>query len=100
MLNCVYTGSTLLAIYFVVRQFIGEALAGDPHQSGSGTASVIDAKSDAVAVPERKFSGIAVQMLLVAMLVDTFHAALEAAAIAFHGARRHVLRAHTLLHRG
>ncbi len=56
---------------------IGEALAFRPGDSAAGTLFVINPDCGAVAVPEVKFGEIAVQMLLVTVLIDADHPALE-----------------------
>ena len=64
---------------------VGEALADDALQQRVGAVAVIAAKSLTVGVAEVKFSQIAVQVLLLAVLVDALHPALEDAEIAFDG---------------
>jgi hypothetical protein len=56
---------------------IGEPLADCALNRPSGARTVIDAEGNAVAVAEIEFSKIAVQMPLVAVLINTLHPALE-----------------------
>ena len=49
---------------------------------------IVHAQSNAIVVTEIKFGEIAMKMLLAAMLVRAFHAALEHAEIAFDGVGR------------
>ena len=57
----------------------------DTTQEGVSASHVIHAKGNAVVIAEIKLSEIAVQMLLAAMLVGAFHAALEDAEIVLDG---------------
>ena len=64
---------------------ISEPLADDTFYRAFGALHIIYAKPDAIAIAEIKLRKIAVQMLLAAMLVDAFHAALEDRIVAFNG---------------
>lgn len=64
---------------------VGQTLADDALHDQIGPGHVVDAKPDAVVVPEVKLGGIAMQMGLTAMLVDADHPALEDAVEAFDG---------------
>src|SRR3954468_4438643 len=63
----------------------GQPLANDAPDRTRSTLSVVDTKSNAVAVPEIKFAEITVQMVLGAMLIDALHAPLEDRKISFNG---------------
>src|SRR4051794_28842727 len=88
-----FTFSTRLSVnYFLdfvllcdASWFIGEPLALHPQQRRLGAPTVVHAQRDSVVVAELKFRQIAVKVLLVAMLIDTLHAALEQAKVAFDG---------------
>src|SRR6266852_3067713 len=69
----------------VVRRSIRQPLADDAFHGTFGALNVIYAKSDAVAISKVELCEISVQVLLFAMLVDAFHAALENAVEAFNG---------------
>ena len=56
---------------------IGEPLPLHAEQGFFGAHAVVNAQSDAVVVTELKFRDITAQMLLVAVLINTLHAALE-----------------------
>lgn len=62
-----------------------EPLAEDAFYGPRGTLHVIYAEPDAIGIAKVELCQITVQMLLLAMLVNTFHAALEDRIIAFHG---------------
>ena len=64
---------------------IGEPLAFDAFDSGFGAVNVAVAEPNAMVVAEVKFREIAVQMLLVAVLINSLHAALEDRERAFDG---------------
>ena len=64
---------------------IGEALAHDAFQSSISARAVINAEAQAVVVPKVKFSQVAVQMLLCAVLVNSVHAALKHAKVTLDG---------------
>jgi len=72
----------------VMSRSIGEPLANSTLHGASGTLYVIYAEPDAIAISEIKFRQIAVQMLLFAMLVDAFHAALEDRIVSLDGVGR------------
>src|SRR6185437_15965590 len=72
-----------------VRISVREPLADHALQRPRGQRGVIYAKRDAVAVAEVELSGVAVKMLLRAVLVDTLHAALEDAVEALDGLGMH-----------
>ena len=56
---------------------IGQPLADDAPYRRFGALLIIETECGTGIVPEIKFSGVAVQMPLVAMLIDADHAALE-----------------------
>ena len=60
-----------------VRRSIGEPLPDDTLQRALGAFGIIYAELDAIAMAKIEFSHIAVQVLLGAMLINAFHAALE-----------------------
>src|SRR3954447_10984183 len=66
---------------------IGKTLPFHSEQGRTCPAGIINAEPDAVVVTELELGQIAVQMLLVAMLIDAFHAALEQAEVAFDSVR-------------
>ena len=67
----------------VTRRRIGEAFAYDSLYGARSSLHVIYAEPNAIAIAEIKFRQIAVQMLLTAMLVDAFHAALKNRIVTF-----------------
>ena len=64
---------------------IGEALSDDASQRNIGTGPIIESVGDAVVIAELELTSIAMQVLLVAVLVDAAHTALEDREIAFNG---------------
>jgi len=66
-----------------MRHSISQPLADDAFQSDIGACSIIYAEFDAIGISEIKFTKIAMQMLLAAMLIDALHAALKDGEIAF-----------------
>jgi hypothetical protein len=64
---------------------IGEALSNNSLDCQFCALRVIYAEPDSIAIAEIEFGKVAVQMLLAAMLVDAFHAALEDRIVAFNG---------------
>jgi hypothetical protein len=64
---------------------IGEPLTHDTGKDVRGTAHVASAQGYAVVVAEIKLSEIAVKVLLIAMLIDATHAALEHRELALDG---------------
>jgi hypothetical protein len=75
---------------FLRNCFVGEPLALAAHDRARGALLVSDAKRLASVVPEVEFGKVVVQVLLVAMLVDAAHAALEHREEAFDGVGGHV----------
>ena len=73
--------------YSLVRQSIGKPLADNYLQRAICTLYVVNSKRRPLTIPEIELSKIAVKVLLGAVLVDTFHSALEDAEIAFDGNR-------------
>jgi hypothetical protein len=69
----------------VTRRRIGKTLSDDSLDRPFGALHVVNTEPDVIAVPEIILGKISVQMLLAAMLVDAFHAALEDRIIAFNG---------------
>jgi hypothetical protein len=69
----------------VVRRSISEPFSDDAFQCAIGAGYIIDAEPNAMAVPEIELGKVTVQVLLAAMLVDAFHAALEYRIEAFNG---------------
>jgi len=67
---------------------ISQALAAHAHQRCVRPHCVFQTICNAIAVPESKLAGIAVQVLLTAVLVNALHAALKDTEIAFNGVRR------------
>lgn len=63
---------------------IGEPLSSNALQGTISARRIINSKFDAVRISEIKFSKIAVQMFLTAMLINALHAALEDAVVAFN----------------
>lgn len=64
---------------------IGEPLADDAGQRDIGAGPIIGTVGDTVVIAELEFASIAVQMLLVAMLINTAHPALKDREITFDG---------------
>jgi hypothetical protein len=64
---------------------VGQPLADNALQRDVGTGQIIDPEAHAVVVSEIEFSGVAVQMMLGAMLIDADHSALEHAVEALDG---------------
>jgi hypothetical protein len=60
-----------------VRLFIGEPLALGALHSNGGSLRIVDAEPKAVGIPKVELGQVAVQVLLAAVLVHAFHAALE-----------------------
>jgi hypothetical protein len=69
----------------VVRLPVSEPLSNDAFNRAFGALHVIYAKANAIAVPEIELRQISVQVLLFAMLIYAFHAALEDRIVAFDG---------------
>jgi hypothetical protein len=68
-----------------ISRSIGEALSNDTHKGALGALDIIYAEPDAIAIAKIELAQIAMQMTLAAMLIDTFHAALEHAVEIFDG---------------
>src|ERR1035438_8928856 len=64
-----------------VKRSIGEPFPDNTLQRALGALGVIYAEFDAIAMAEIELCDIAMQMLLGAMLVNAFHAALENAVV-------------------
>jgi len=64
---------------------ISEPLADDTHKGALGSLHVIYAEPDAIAIAEVEFAQIAVQMALIAVLVDALRATFEDAVKALKG---------------
>jgi hypothetical protein len=75
-----------------MRLPVHEPLADNAFQRAFGALHVIYAKPDAIAITEVKFREIAVQMFFLAVLVHSFHAALEDRKITFNGVGRDDVR--------
>src|SRR4051812_18942571 len=84
----------LLDLASDVSWFIGEPLALHAEKGRIGTYAVIYTERDAVVIAELELGQIAVQMLLIATLVDALHATLEQAEVTFNsvGVDRSVLK--------
>ena len=65
--------------------FVGKATANDARQHARGAFGVIDAEASAVRIAIVELRKVAVEVLPLAMLIDTDHAALEDAEEAFDG---------------
>src|SRR6202051_995213 len=75
----------------VTSRSIGQPLADSALNRAGGALNVIYAEPNAVAISEIELRQIAVQMLLLAMLVDAFHAALEDRIVALNGVGRNIV---------
>ena len=64
---------------------IGKSLADDTLQQAIGAVCIVATQSLTVGVAEFKFSQVAVQVVLVAILIDSAHTALEDAKISLDG---------------
>ena len=60
-----------------VNSPIGDALAADARQGASGSAAIVNAVRNTVAIAELKLGEAAMQVLLAAMLIHALHAVLE-----------------------
>jgi hypothetical protein len=67
-----------------VSRLIGEALPNDAGQRAFRALRIIYVEADAIAIADVKFREVAVKVLLLAVLVNAFHAALENRVIAFN----------------
>jgi hypothetical protein len=77
--------SLRLGLFALRSRFISLSLAFDAVQREFGAVGIVYAYCDAVRVPEVELSQAAVKVLLAAMLLDAYHAALEDAVIALDG---------------
>src|SRR5579883_54 len=68
-----------------VRRPIGQALADDALHGAFGALHVIYAQPNAIAIAEVELRKVAVQVLFLAMLIDTLHAALKNRVVALNG---------------
>src|SRR3954454_18317655 len=75
----------MLTHSFPINRSVGQSLPLHAEQHRLCASAIVNAKRDAVVVAELELGQIAAQVLLVAMLVDAFHAALEEPEIAFDG---------------
>src|ERR1700730_11292070 len=66
---------------------IREPLPNDALQRAFGALCIVNAKLHAVVIAKIELGDVAMQMLLAAMLVDAFHAALENRIVAFYRVR-------------
>src|SRR5205809_429840 len=71
--------SSLFMALVLIRPSIGEPLAFRSQQSRFGARIVIRAKRDSVVVAELELRHVTMQVLLVAMLINALHPALEQA---------------------
>jgi hypothetical protein len=69
--------SSRFAVFSVTARLISQPLAFDAEQRALDTSGVVHAQADAVAVAEIELGQMAMQMLLFAVLIYAFHAALE-----------------------
>ena len=69
----------------VSSRLISQALPDDALQRASARCNIVNAELHAIAVAEIKFGQIPMQMLLFAVLIDAFHAALEDRIVALDG---------------
>src|ERR1700730_18449196 len=67
----------------LVSRSIGETPADDSLYRLFSASFIVNASCDPIIVPEIEFRKVAVQMALIAMLIDAFHAAFEDTEIAF-----------------
>jgi Transposase, Mutator family len=66
----------------LIRLSISQASTFEPRQRTICALSIFNAKCGTIIVAKIKFSNIAMQMLLTAMLINAFHAAFEDAVVA------------------
>ncbi len=60
-----------------VRRLIGESFPDDPRHRKLGAENVVDITGDPVSVPKIVLGGVAMQVILGAVLISALHAALE-----------------------
>lgn len=72
------------------RLAVGEPLTDDTTDQTFGALFIINAERSPIVVAEIEFGGVAVQVLLIAMLIDALHPALEHRKEPFNGVRVHI----------